>query len=301
MQTPGHDAQASTEPDSEARASTMSHAAIAASQEHPKPQQAFGSAQVLLESRHRLRVGLFYTCLVDMMRPEIGFASVRLLEDAGCEVEVPLSQTCCGQPGFNSGDQAIARDLALKWLELFERYDYVVVPSGSCGGMIRKHYPELYRNDPDMLIRMRNLCERTWELSSFLVDVCGMQKPPGRFVGKITYHDACSGLRELGVQSQPRRLLSSMPELELREMQDSRACCGFGGSFAVKYPGVSTAIADEKIDQIQQTGAACVVMGDLGCMIHLEGRLRRCGDTKIRVMHVAEVLAGQTQTGQEEA
>ncbi|NBS20411.1 MAG: (Fe-S)-binding protein [Betaproteobacteria bacterium] len=219
----------------------------------------------------------------------IGFASVRLLEDAGCQVDVPIAQTCCGQPGYNAGDQRVARDLALQWLQLFEAFDYVVVPSGSCAGMIRQHYPDLFRNDPDLRIRMQNLSERTWELSSFLVEVCGMQKP----------HDACSGLRELGVQHQPRLLLRSMPGLELKEMQDSRACCGFGGTFAVKYGAISASIADEKIAQIEQTGASCVVMGDLGCMLHLEGRLRRCGDTRIRVMHVAEVLAAQDRPAPE--
>ena len=267
--------------------------------DHTLPHEAPASTTPPIEASQRLRVGLFYTCLVDMMRPEIGFASVRLLEDADCDVEVPPMQTCCGQPGFNAGDQAIARDLALKWLECFERYDYVVVPSGSCGGMIRKHYPDLFRNDPDVRVRVQSLCDRTWELSSFLVDICGMQKPPGHFVGELTYHDSCSGLRELGVQAQPRQLLQSIEGLELKEMTDSRACCGFGGTFAVKYPAISASIADEKIAQIQQTGTACVVMGDLGCMLHLEGRLRRCGDTQTRVMHVAEVLAGQTQNGQE--
>lgn len=243
----------------------------------------------------RFRVGLFYTCLVDMMRPEIAFATVRLLEDAGCQVEVPVGQTCCGQPGFNAGDQTVARDLALQWLQTFEQFDYVVAPSGSCAGMIRKHYPDLFRHDPDLKIRIQRLSERTWELSSFLVEVCGMQKPPGRFQGLITYHDSCSGLRELGVQAQPRQLLRSMPGLELKEMHDPRACCGFGGSFAVKYGAISASIADEKIAQIQQTAASCVVMGDLGCMLHLEGRLRRCGDQQTRVMHLAEVLAGETQ------
>ncbi|MFN5152349.1 MAG: heterodisulfide reductase-related iron-sulfur binding cluster, partial [Burkholderiales bacterium] len=143
--------------------------------------------------------------------------------------------------------------------------------------------------------RMQRLTERTWELSSFLVDVCGMQKPPGNFRGEITYHDACSGLRELGVQAQPRQLLNHMPDLTIKEMQDSRACCGFGGSFSVKYGAISASIADEKIAQIQQTGTKCVVMGDLGCMLHLEGRLRRCGDEQTRVMHVAEVLVGDYQ------
>lgn len=237
-----------------------------------------------------LRVALFFTCLVDVMRPEVGFASVRLLEDAGCEVDVPERQTCCGQPAFNAGDNRTARDLALRWLDDFERYDYIIVPSGSCAGMIRVHYPQLVAADPDLRSRMLAVCERTWELTSFLVDVCGMRKPPGDYQGAVTYHDACSGLRELGVRDQPRELLQSMPRLSLQEMHDPRACCGFGGTFAVKYGHVSAAIADEKIAQIASTGTSCVVMGDVGCMLHLEGRLRRSGDQTTRVMHVAEVL-----------
>lgn len=237
-----------------------------------------------------LRVGLFFTCLVDVMRPEVGFAAVRLLEDAGCQVEVPEGQTCCGQPAFNAGDSPSARDLAERWVVEFERYDYIVVPSGSCAGMIRVHYPQLVSSDPDLRSRMLAVCERTWELTSFLVDVCGMHKPPGDYAGAITYHDSCSGLRELGVRDQPRQLLQAMPRLDLREMGDARACCGFGGTFAVKYGHVSAAIADEKLAQISATGAPCVAMGDVGCMLHLEGRLRRSGDATTRVMHVAEVL-----------
>lgn len=237
-----------------------------------------------------LRVGLFFTCLVDLMRPNVGFASARLLEDAGCQVEVPDSQTCCGQPAFNAGDNRTARDLAVHWIEAFERFDYVVVPSGSCAGMIRAHYPQLVATDPDLRSRMLDACERTWELTSFLVDVCGMHKPPGDYRGAMTYHDSCSGLRELGVRDQPRELLRAMPHLALHEMGDARACCGFGGTFAVKYGDVSAAIADEKIAQIAATGAPCVAMGDVGCMLHLEGRLRRLGDATTQVMHVAEVL-----------
>jgi L-lactate dehydrogenase complex protein LldE len=247
--------------------------------------------------RRRLRVGFFITCLVDVMRPEIAEAAVALLEAGGCAVEVPMAQTCCGQPGWNSGDTPSARALARKVLDEFEKYDYVVVPSGSCGGMIRTHYPALFADDPDLSVRVAGLAAKTWELTSFLHEVIGLKKLPGRFEGEITYHDSCSGLRELGVQAQPRALLGLQPGVKLVEMKDARACCGFGGTFAVKYGDISTAIVDEKIDRIKASGAPCVVLGDLGCMLNIEGRLRRTGDTTTRVLHVAQVLAGDAVPG----
>ena len=240
-----------------------------------------------------MKVGLFVTCLVDLMRPEVGLAAVKLLESAGCTVEVPMQQTCCGQPGFNSGDTDAARQLARKYLAEFERYEHVVVPSGSCGGMIRHHYPELFRDDPDIRTRIQALADRTWELTAFLHDVLRLKELPGSFEGRVTYHDSCSGLRELGVQAQPRALLALNPKIELTEMRDARACCGFGGSFSVKYGNISSAIVDEKIENIAASGARCVVLGDVGCMLHIEGRLRRCGDESTRVLHVAQVLAGE--------
>ena len=239
-----------------------------------------------------MRVALFITCLVDLMRPEIAESSVTLLESAGCTVEVPMTQTCCGQPGFNSGDTASARELARKFLAEFEGFEYVVVPSGSCGGMIRHHYPTLFADDPDLRRRIDDLSARTWELTAFLHDVLKLKQLPGRFDGTVTYHDSCSGLRELGVQAQPRALLALNPSIRLTEMKDARACCGFGGTFSVKYGDISSAIVDEKIDRIRASGAPCVVLGDLGCMLNIEGRLRRTGDTTTRVLHVAQVLAG---------
>ena len=240
-----------------------------------------------------MRVGLFITCLVDVMRPEIAEAAVELLEAAGCTVEVPMSQTCCGQPGYNAGDTPTARDLALKFVREFERFDHVVVPSGSCGGMVRTHYPVLFADDPDLRARVDAVAARTWELTTFLHEVAPLASPPGRFAGEITYHDSCSGLRELGVHAQPRALLAKCPGVTLLEMKDARACCGFGGTFSVKYGDISTAIVDEKIEHIKATGAPCVVLGDLGCMLNIEGRLRRTGDTTTRVLHVAQVLAGR--------
>jgi L-lactate dehydrogenase complex protein LldE len=239
-----------------------------------------------------MRVGFFVTCLVDLMRPRIGFAAIKLLEAAGCEVVVPRSQTCCGQPGYNSGDRASAQALASKVLDEFEGFDYVVAPSGSCAGMIRTHYPELLRDAPDELERLRKLCERTYELTDFLVNVAKLGAVPGNLNSTITYHDSCAGLRELLIKSQPRQLLAKVPGLRLIEMEEAETCCGFGGTFAVKFGEISTHIAERKCANIVASGADAVVLGDLGCMLNIEGRLRRRGDTKTKVLHVAEVLAG---------
>ena len=239
-----------------------------------------------------IRVGLFVTCLVDLMRPRIGFAALDLLERAGCEVHVPATQTCCGQPGYNSGDRAGARRLAEKTIAEFERFEYVVAPSGSCAGMIRAHYPELFAGAPEWLQRVRQLAAKTYELTEFLVGVMKVSRVPGAFTGKVTYHDACSGLRELGVKRQPRALLAGVKGLTLAEMQDAEVCCGFGGTFAVKFGDISTRIVDNKCDRIAECAADAVVLGDLGCMLNIEGRLRRRGDQKTQVLHVAEILAG---------
>jgi L-lactate dehydrogenase complex protein LldE len=239
-----------------------------------------------------MRVGLFVTCLIDMMRPEIGFSTLKLLETAGCEVVIPDSQTCCGQPGYNSGERAIARDLAQKFLDEFESFDYVVVPSGSCGGMVKAHYGDLFADDPELMGRFERLRPRVFELTDFLVNVLHVEAVPGDYNGEVTYHDSCSGLRELGVKAQPRALLGKMPGVTITEMKDCQACCGFGGTFALKYGNISTAIVDEKCANIAASGAPAVVLGDLGCMLNIEGRLRRTGDTKTRVLHIAQVLAG---------
>jgi len=240
-----------------------------------------------------MRVGLFVTCLVDLMRPSIGLAAIKLLEAAGCEVHVPPAQTCCGQPGYNSGDRKSARALAEKVIAEFEACDYVVVPSGSCAGMIRIHYPDLFQGEVVLLDRVRRLAERTYELTDFLASVAGPHRIPGAFAGTITYHDSCSGLRELGVKRQPRELLAKIPGLELVEMSECEQCCGFGGTFAVKFGAVSAAIADRKCRAIEASGAEAVVLGDLGCMLNIEGRLRRRGNESTKVLHVAEVLAGE--------
>ncbi|NRO94949.1 (Fe-S)-binding protein [Paraburkholderia sp. NMBU_R16] len=237
-----------------------------------------------------MRVGLFVTCLVDLMRPEIGFAAIKLIERAGFEVVVPPAQTCCGQPAYNSGERGIARDLAEKALREFEPFDYVVVPSGSCGGMIGVHYADLFRDDPELMGRYERMRAKVFELTDFLVNVAKIELPRAESAGAVTYHDSCAGLRELGVKQQPRTLLA-MRGVAVTEMQGCEHCCGFGGTFAVKYGNISTAIVDEKCENVRASGAATVVLGDLGCMLNIEGRLRRTGDATTRVLHIAQVLA----------
>jgi L-lactate dehydrogenase complex protein LldE len=237
-----------------------------------------------------MRVGLLVTCLVDLMRPRIGFAALELLEAAGCEVVVPRSQTCCGQPGWNSGDRSSARALAEKLIAEFEPCDYVVVPSGSCAGMVKIHYKDLFPGEGAWLARADALAAKTYELTDFLVNVARLKSVRGNYVGRVTYHDSCSGLRELGVKGQPRALLAMMPRVELKEMTASETCCGFGGTFSIKFGEISAAMADTKCEHIGASGTDAVVLGDLGCMLNIEGRLRRRGDEKTRVLHIAEVL-----------
>lgn len=243
-----------------------------------------------------MRVGLLVTCLVDVMRPEIGFSTIKLLEAAGCEVVVPEGQTCCGQPAYSGGNKAAARELAEKFLDEFEGFDYIVMPSGSCGGTIKTHYDDIFAGEPALLERLARVKSRVYELTDFLVNVAKLEKLPApaadSFKGTVTYHDSCSGLRELGVQRQPRDLLAKREGVQLKEMDQARVCCGFGGTFAVKYGDISTAIVDDKCANIHASGADAVVLGDLGCMLNIEGRLRRTGDNKTRVLHVAQVLSG---------
>ena len=239
-----------------------------------------------------MRVGFFVTCLVDSMRPGIGFAAITLLEAAGYEVVVPDQQTCCGQPGYNSGDRKSAKAMARKFLAEFEAFDHVVVPSGSCAGMIRVHYPDLFKDDPALLARFIAVGARTFELTDFLHNIAQLKSVPGTFQGTLTYHDSCSGLRELDVYKQPRALLATMPDVSINEMVESTTCCGFGGTFSVKYGELSTRMADNKCQHIAAAHAGTIVGGDLGCLLNIEGRLRRKGDSTTRVLHIAEVLAG---------
>lgn len=241
----------------------------------------------------RPRVALLVTCLVDLYRPNVGFSAIKLLEEAGCQVEVPRAQTCCGQPAYNSGDRVGARDLARAVIEEFLAYDYTVVPSGSCGGMVSHHYPGLFADDPALRAKADALASKTYELIAFLTDVRGMERvAAARLDGVATYHDACSGLRELGVKAQPRRLLASVRGLTLKEMRDPEVCCGFGGTFCVKYPDISTRMVSDKVRDVAATGADTLLAGDMGCLMNMAGRLRR-ENVPVRVRHVAEVLAGR--------
>ena len=242
-----------------------------------------------------MRVGLFVTCLVDLMRPSVGFAAIKLLESGGAEVFVPPTQTCCGQPAYNAGDRPDAVTLARKLVVEFEGCDYLVAPSGSCGGMIKTHYADLFRNDLEMRDRAGTLAAKTYELTDFLVNVLKLDDVPGRFAGSVTYHDCCAGLREMAVKEQPRALLARVPGLQLQEMPECEMCCGFGGTFAIKFGEISSRLADNKCQHVVNSGADAVILGDVGCMLNIEGRLRRRGETKIRVLHVAELLAGVTQ------
>ena len=243
-------------------------------------------------AKTQLRVGLFVTCLVDLIRPSVGFAAVKLLEDAGCKVVVP-SQSCCGQPAFNSGDRADAQAIARRTIDAFADCDYIVAPSGSCAGMLAVHYPELFADEPDMAIKAAAFAAKSCELTSFLVDKLGVTAVAASYPGVVAYHDSCSGLRELGVHDQPRKLLASVDGLRLVELEEADVCCGFGGTFAVKYGELSDAIVGRKSDKISATGADMLLAGDLGCLMNMAGKLQRQGKP-VRARHVAEVLAGMT-------
>ena len=239
------------------------------------------------------RVGLFVTCLVDMFRPSVGFAAVKLLEATGCRVAAPRSQTCCGQPAYNSGDRHDSRTIAAQVIATFEGFDYVVAPSGSCAAMIREHYPALLADNPELAARAEALAAKTHELVSFLTDVRGMTGVEAAFEGSAAYHDACSGLRELGIQAQPRRLLATVRGLRLEELPDADVCCGFGGTFCVKYPEISDTLVTDKVARVEQVGVGMLLAGDLGCLMNMAGKLQRRG-SKVQVRHVAEVLAGMS-------
>jgi L-lactate dehydrogenase complex protein LldE len=244
-----------------------------------------------LSSASPKRIGLFVTCLVDMLRPSVGFAAVKLLEDAGCEVEAPPKQTCCGQPAYNSGDREAAAALARAVIEVFSGYDYVVAPSGSCAGMMKKHYPGLFAGDPVMEARAQAFAAKVHELTSFLTDVLGVTSVNAEFPARAVYHDSCSCLREMGVFAQPRTLLRSVKGLKLADMEDTETCCGFGGVFSVKFPDISEALAAQKAARAAESGADVILGADLGCLMNIAGRISR-ESRAMEARHVAEALAG---------
>jgi L-lactate dehydrogenase complex protein LldE len=240
-----------------------------------------------------MRIALFVTCLVDLFRPSVGFATVSLLERLGAEVVVPPEQTCCGQPAYNNGDYETARAIARQVIAAFAGFDHVVVPSGSCAGMLVKHYPELFRDEPETLAQAQRLAARTRELSAFLAETAGEPVTDARFSGKVAMHDSCSARRELGVHAAPRALLGKLAGVELVELKDAEVCCGFGGTFCVKYPDISARMVSDKAAAVIASGADVLVSGDLGCLMNIAGRLKRM-DSPVRVYHLAELLAGMT-------
>lgn len=240
----------------------------------------------------RPRVGLFVTCLVDLMRPSTGFAAATLIERSGCEVVVPPAQTCCGQPAWNAGADAHAKALARRVVDAFEGFDYVVAPSGSCAGMLRVHYPEALANDANYAARARAVAAKSFEIVQFLVQVRKVTGSVASCPARVCYHHSCSSLRELRVEREPRQLLGAVEGLDYVEPKDREVCCGFGGLFSVKYPEISERMADDKLADVQSTGAAILSSADLGCLLHLAGRAARKG-LPLEIRHVAEILAGE--------
>ncbi len=240
------------------------------------------------------KVALLVTCLVDFFRPTVGLASVKLLEDAGCEVIVPEAQTCCGQPAYNNGDRKDAQDIARRVIDKFESFDFVVVPSGSCAGMLHAHYPKLLEDDTAYGERAQSLADKTFELVFFLHEIVGVERVEATYEGTVTYHDSCSALRELKIKVEPRALLNSVDGLSLKEMSDTDSCCGFGGTFCVKYPEISNKMIEAKTKEIAACGADTVLSADLGCLLNIAGKLKREG-SDVKVRHVAEILANMTE------
>ncbi len=247
-------------------------------------------------------VGLFVTCLVNLFRPSVGFASIKLLEEAGCKVTIPEAQTCCGQPGYNPGDFDSTRKIAKQVISTFEKFDYIVIPSGSCSGMLSHHYPALFKSsssketttdDKEWFDRATTMAAKTFELTSFLHDVLKIkpEKPIVNFSEEtFTYHDSCAGLREMGIKDQPRDLLKSYANATITELKNTEECCGFGGTFCAKMPDISSAMVTDKLTAAMDTNAGTLLGGDLGCLLNIAGRATRT-NKKINVRHVAEVLA----------
>jgi L-lactate dehydrogenase complex protein LldE len=240
-----------------------------------------------------MRVALFITCLADQFYPAVGVAAVKVLRGLGVEVSFDPAQTCCGQPAFNTGFREEARAVAAKTLDLFSASgaaDYVVCPSGSCTSMLRVFYRELFEHDPVRLRQAQQLAGRVFEFSEFLVKVLGVDDVGASFPHRLAYHDSCHLLRELGVSEEPRRLLRSVRGAQLVELQDHRLCCGFGGTFSVKFPEVSVAMGEDKLKAAAAAGAEYLVANDSGCLMHLAGLIHRQG-LALKTLHVAEVLA----------
>jgi L-lactate dehydrogenase complex protein LldE len=240
-----------------------------------------------------MRIALFATCLIDTFRPSAGFATIKLLEQAGYQVDVPVLQTCCGQPAYNNGDVDNARKIAEKTIAIFRDYDYIVIPSGSCAGMLIHHYPVLFEDRPDWRNKAMDLSRRCFELSTFLHDIAKVNNFPVTHTGTLTFHDSCSSLREIKSKQTVRNLINTNKNANLVEIEDNEACCGFGGTFCVKYPEISEHMVNDKVNNILATGADILVSGDMGCMLNIAGRLKRL-NKPIKIFHIAEYLAGDT-------
>jgi L-lactate dehydrogenase complex protein LldE len=230
--------------------------------------------------------------MVDQLFPKVGMAMTEVLERLGYHVDFPEDQTCCGQPAFNSGYRAEARTVARHFIKTFERCERIVAPSGSCTAMVTHHFAELFQKEPDTLARIHDLENRVWEFSAFLTEVAGVEDVGARMEDVVTFHDGCHALRELGIARGPRRLLANVRGLELREMMPAEECCGFGGTFSVKFAELSGAMARTKIEAIARTGANTVVSLDPSCLMQIQGALSRAG-SRVRTMHLAEVLASR--------
>jgi L-lactate dehydrogenase complex protein LldE len=240
-----------------------------------------------------MRVSLFVTCLVDQLFPKVGIATVDLLESLGVEVRFDPRQTCCGQPAFNSGFAGEAASVAEHFLDVFGNDEWIVTPSGSCATMVKKFLPELFEGRPGLHDKAEELASRTWELSDFLVTVLKVRETGARFPHRVTFHDSCHQLRELHIQEQPRQLIRGVRDIQFVEMRDSTRCCGFGGTFAVKFAPVSAAVGEDKVETIVESGAEYVVANDVSCLMHIDGILKRRG-VPVRVMHLAELLVQGT-------
>lgn len=236
-------------------------------------------------------VSLFVQCLVDVMYPTVGIAMLSIFDKLDIAVDCPTNQTCCGQPAFNSGYRQAARVAARRFIEIFENSEAIVCPSGSCVAMVRHHYPQLFEEEPEWRRRAETVAAKTYELTQYLVDVLDTEDLGARYNGKLTFHDSCHALRTLGIKKQPRRLIAGVADAELVEMNESERCCGFGGSFAVKYPEISTAMAQDKVDRIIATGASAVVGVDISCLMNIQGLLNR-QKSPVKILHIAELLAG---------
>ncbi len=251
----------------------------------------------------QVQASLFVTCIVDQFYPQVGESAVRVLRRLGVDVDFPQGQTCCGQPAFNSGFWSDAKPLAQRFLKVFGESRYIVTPSGSCAAMVRVFYRDLLRDDPELLKKADELGSRTYEMSEFIVDVLGITrlKTPAEARAasperKVTYHESCHLRRELGATTQPRTLIASLPDVRLVEMDQADVCCGFGGTFSIKYPDISGAMLQDKIDKIRDTGADAVVACDSSCLMQIAGGLEKQG-VSVDALHLAQLLDEATGEG----